>query len=284
MRTPRSSPRHARLTSRTSTLSPSHRSICQVNLGVDRREIAQRQRLLRARSGLGPPALSRRRRHQEGTQIERGSAQGAADARTRPAEGKTEVSGKVGLAQPAMQIADMHRVGGDCDRATHRRAAEFRQRRADQPLDRSEILGAGFDLHACRALTHVDCAVGMQPCTLRADLDSERPVLGIVLKQPHRPAFDSDCKIATRLQAAARGEAQGSIPAGADGQVIQFHGAAHCRARVVVVNVEPLQHDAGDVDRGLPWTGVGSWRRGPVARPIGASFEPQVDTACLDAA
>ena len=45
-----------------------------------------------------------------------------------------------------------------------------------------------------------------------------------------------------------------------------------------------LRGDSGDVDRGLPWTGVGLWRRGPVARPIGASFEPQVDSACLDAA
>ncbi|HQR22617.1 MAG TPA: hypothetical protein PLE54_11825 [Burkholderiaceae bacterium] len=256
----------------------------QIDLGVDPRELSQGKRLPHRRIAPEPLALVRRRRHQEGTQVESSGAQGAADARTRPADRKSEVSGELGIAQPALQVADVHRIGSDGDQASHRRVADVRQRRARQPRDQSHVLGLSFELHASRALTRADRTVGVQACALRADVEGERPAPGIVLKQPHRPAFDRECEVETRLQAAARGELQGPIFPGTAGQIVQMRRAAGCRARVEVVKIEPAQRDSGDVDRRRLRAGVTLRRRRPVPRPIGAAFEPQVDMVCLDTA
>ncbi len=199
-------------------------------------------------------------------------------------ERERELPGNLGFAQPGVQAADAHGIRFDVDHAVHGRAAEVRQRRAHEPLERRQVVGVGFNLEACGALARFERTAGMQPCAVRLDVERERPGLGAVLEQPQWPAFEADRKGEALIQSAARGQAQRLIARGAARHLVHRDEAARSRARVEVVNVQPVQHDAGKVDAGLRRLGITRWRRRPVATAVSASLQPQADFAGLDAA
>ncbi len=133
-------------------------------------------------------------------------------------------------------------------------------------------------------MARIERGPGLQARARCVDFHVQGPVFRVFEQPPQGPAVDGKAEVMPRLQAAARSQPQRPVVPDAACDILQLRRAARCQPGVVVVQLEPVQHDAGEVDRRRLSTGLAHGRNGPVALAVGAALEVERESSRLDAA
>jgi hypothetical protein len=192
------------------------------------------------------------------------------------------------VAENTVQILELDRRRARENFSGERRDPELRQLRLQEALDLREVLGARAEVEPRFALGRVHGSVGVQPRAEKLEVERERPGLARLLEQARRAARHLG-RVAERVvDAAADLELQRLVPAAVGAHLVEGEDVAGVRARVHVLDREPVERDAIDLDRRLGQCRLGArcggtFARGPVRAAVRGALEAHAAVGRLEA-